>query len=52
VPSYDHGAQARIDDEPLDTKQPKCWQNGWLDADKEIAEHGIPALHSIQSHTR
>jgi hypothetical protein len=23
---YDHGVQACIDDEPLDEKQPECWQ--------------------------
>jgi hypothetical protein len=27
-------------------------KNGWLDADKEIAEHGIPPVNLIQSRTR
>jgi len=49
---YDHGVQARIDDEPLDESQPECWRAGWLDMDKQIATVGLPPTHPQQSHTR
>ena len=49
---YDHGAQARIDDEPLDESQPKCWRAGWLDMDKQIATVGLPPTHPQQAKTR
>ena len=36
---YDIGAQARIDDQPLDESQTEMWQAGWRDTDQDLKQH-------------
>jgi hypothetical protein len=33
---YEFGAQARLDNEPFDREQPKCWQGGWRHIDEPL----------------
>ncbi len=40
---YGHGAQARLDDEPFDEEQSKCWQDGWQDMNAELQPQPEPA---------